>query len=252
MKGSDISMTQQLRFIKKAYVKAQKKEYPAYEHFRVCMALAFIGGFLESYTYLLKGNIFANAQTGNFALMAMNFTYYKDPLKGLYYLIPMSAYVIGIFLTIHMPKKFNGKINWYTLFVIIQFFVFLCVGLLPSWVPYGVTTVAVAFLCAMQYNTFKACRGVTMSTVFCTNNLRQFAISISQNLHDDRNALIRKGILYLANIIFFVIGAGVSALLIRLLNENGIRSEYSIWLCCIVLIPVGIYLHFSDNKRERG
>ena len=80
-------MAQQLRFIKKAYSRAQKKIYPAHEQFKVCMALAFIGGFLEAYTYLIRGNIFANAQTGNFALMAMNFAYYRNPLKALYYLI---------------------------------------------------------------------------------------------------------------------------------------------------------------------
>ena len=245
-------MGEQLKFMRKAYAKAQRKEYPVYEHFRVCMALAFIGGFLESYTYLLKGNIFANAQTGNFALMAMNFAYYKDPLKGLYYLIPISAYVAAIFLTIHMPRKFNGRISWHTLFVIIQFAAFLCIGFLPPEVPYGVTTVAVAFLCAMQYNTFKACRGVTMATVFCTNNLRQFAISLSKSFSEDRNAVIKNGILYLANIMFFVLGAGTSAWLIRFLSEAGIRSEYSIWLCCIILIPVGLYLHFAQHQKTQS
>lgn len=243
-------MAQQLKFIKKAYSRAQKKIYPAHEQFKVCMALAFIGGFLEAYTYLIRGNIFANAQTGNFALMAINFAYYRNPLKALYYLIPMGAYVFGIFLTIQMPKRFKGRISWYTLFIIIQFTVFLFVGFLPDSVPYSVTTVSVAFICAMQYNTFKACRGVTMSTVFCTNNLRQFAISISRNLHAGRNALVRKGILYIVNIAFFVAGASSSSFLIRLLDEKGIGSGHAIWLCCIILIPVGIHMHFCKIKTR--
>ena len=237
-------MAEQIRFIKKAYSRAQKKLYPAHEQFRVCMALAFIGGFLEAYTYLLKGNIFANAQTGNFALMAMRFAYYREPLRALYYLIPMSAYVIGIILTVEMPKRFKGRISWYTLFIIIQFAVFAIVGFLPKSVPYGFTTVAVSFLCAMQYNTFKTCRGVTMSTVFCTNNLRQFAIAAARNKSDEKNAIVKRGILYLANIMFFVFGAASSAFLIRILEENGLGGERSIWLCCIILIPVGLYMHF--------
>ncbi|HIT84966.1 MAG TPA: DUF1275 domain-containing protein [Candidatus Ornithomonoglobus intestinigallinarum] len=241
-------MAEQIRFIKKAYSRAQKKVYPAHEQFRVCMALAFIGGFLEAYTYILKGNIFANAQTGNFALMALNLAYFKEPLQALYYLIPISAYVIGILLTVEMPRRFKGRISWYTLFMIIQFCVFAAVGFLPESVPHSVTTVSVAFLCAMQYNTFKSCRGVTMSTVFCTNNLRQFAISAAQRRHGDKNAVIRRGILYLANIFFFVFGAASGGALISVLQAHGLAGEYSIWLCCLILIPAGLYTHFHKPE----
>ncbi len=245
-------MAEQVRFIKKTYLRARRKLYPAHEQFRVCMALAFIGGFLEAYTYLLKGNIFANAQTGNFALMAINFAYFKEPFKALYYLIPMSAYVIGIFLTVRMPERFKGRISWYTLFIVIQFTVFVIVGFLPESVPHAFTTVSVSFLCAMQYNTFKACRGVTMSTVFCTNNLRQFAISVAKTMRDDKNALISRGVLYLANIIFFVFGAASSAFLIRVLDTAGLGAEHSIWLCCIILIPVGLRMHFYGHRSSEG
>lgn len=243
-------MAEQLRFMKKAYSRAQRKRYPAHEQFRICMALAFIGGFLEAYTYLLKGNIFANAQTGNFALMAIHFAYYKEPARALYYIIPMCAYVLGILLTVQMPKRFTGRISWYTLFIIIQFTVFAAVGFLPESVPHGFTTVSVSFLCAMQYNTFKTCRGVTMSTVFCTNNLRQFAIAAARSRREEKNALMSRGILYLANIIFFVAGAAVSSLIIRLLSESGVYGGYSIWLCCIILVPVGLHMHFYGPGHE--
>ena len=33
--------------------------------------LAFTGGFLDAYTYLLRGGVFANAQTGTMVLMAL-------------------------------------------------------------------------------------------------------------------------------------------------------------------------------------
>ena len=242
-------MADQLKLMGRVYARARRKKYPVHEHFWVSMTLAFIGGFLESYTYLLKGNVFANAQTGNFALMAMNFTYFHNPLKALFYLIPISAYVLGIFMTIHMPSHIKGKVSWYTVFVIIQFCVFFMVGLLPASVPNSVTTVAVAFLCAMQYNTFKACRGVVMSTVFCTNNLRQLALAVSKNLNSDRNALFRSGILYLVNIIFFVSGAAVGGYLIYLLARLGWHSERAIWLCCVILVPLGLYLHIKGDRE---
>ena len=44
---------------------------PAHEMLRVGLCLAFTGGFLDAYTYLLRGGVFANAQTGNMVLMAL-------------------------------------------------------------------------------------------------------------------------------------------------------------------------------------
>ncbi len=35
----------------------------------VGVLLAVVGGFLDAYTYLLRGHVFANAQTGNIVLL---------------------------------------------------------------------------------------------------------------------------------------------------------------------------------------
>lgn len=41
----------------------QAQAVPAQERMRFGLCLVFVGGFLESYTYLLHGHVFANAQT---------------------------------------------------------------------------------------------------------------------------------------------------------------------------------------------
>lgn len=50
--------------------------------------LAIVGGFLDIYTYLLKGNVFANAQTGNMVLMGLKIAE-QNYLGALYYLLPI-------------------------------------------------------------------------------------------------------------------------------------------------------------------
>mgnify|MGYP000326175937 FL=1 len=49
----------------------KKRPVPIHETGYICASLATVSGFLETYTYLLKGGVFANAQTGNFALLGM-------------------------------------------------------------------------------------------------------------------------------------------------------------------------------------
>ena len=42
------------------------------ESIEVSMLLTFIGGFLEIYSFLLKGHVFATTITGNIVLMLFN------------------------------------------------------------------------------------------------------------------------------------------------------------------------------------
>ena len=44
-------------------------EMPFHERLRVGLCLTWVGGFLEVYTFLLHGGVFANAQTGNLLLL---------------------------------------------------------------------------------------------------------------------------------------------------------------------------------------
>ena len=43
------------------------------DSFRVGILLALTGGFLDAYTYISRGNVFANAQTGNMVMLGINF-----------------------------------------------------------------------------------------------------------------------------------------------------------------------------------
>ena len=42
------------------------------ESYLVGAVLAVAGGFLDAYTYICRGHVFANAQTGNIVLLGVN------------------------------------------------------------------------------------------------------------------------------------------------------------------------------------
>ena len=48
------------------------KEKQMSENFILGIMLALTGGFLDAYTYITRGGVFANAQTGNIVLMGIN------------------------------------------------------------------------------------------------------------------------------------------------------------------------------------
>ena len=59
--------------------------------FRTTVFLTLSGGFQDAYTYMGRGKVFANAQTGNIVLMATNFCE-GDFAKALRYLLPLLAF----------------------------------------------------------------------------------------------------------------------------------------------------------------
>lgn len=154
-----------------------EKKTGAYSRNRLYLCLFGYGQRLFGDLYLfIKGGSVCHAQTGNFALLGMAIAH-GDVKKVFTYLIPMCFYVIGIAMTVTMPRLLdeNKLLRWDTVFVALEIGLLFVVGCLPKSVPFTVSTVTVAFICAMQYNTFKRTNNMAFSSTFCTNNLRQLA-----------------------------------------------------------------------------
>lgn len=200
-------------------------------------------GFLEAYTYILKGGVFANAQTGNMALLALaiadgNF------MRAIFCIIPMLAYIVGILLTLSMPKRLQKGVRWETIFVLFQILVFLLIGCCPVSVPHAVSTISVSFICAIQYNTFTKAHGIPMATTFCTNNLRQAVINFYHAVHRTDADASRKAWFFVRHLLCFLVGALVGGILCKLLAER------AIWVNAVCLLPVAIVMLASDIQRK--
>ena len=50
----------------------QHKKIQMSEAFQLGAVLAVVGGFLDAYSYLFRGGVFANAQTGNIVLLGIS------------------------------------------------------------------------------------------------------------------------------------------------------------------------------------
>ena len=170
-----------------------KKDYLVCEQKAVYALLMASAGMMGAYTYVLRGGVFCNAQTANVVVMAINFGK-GDWLGGLYFLIPISAYLLGAFVSeiLPSPVKRLGFLRWDTYLIIFEAAVLFLLGFVPLSVPHQVVQVIVNFIASMQYNTFRQAEGIPMATTFCTNHLRQTGALASRAIrHHDREAARR-------------------------------------------------------------
>lgn len=225
----------------------EESYYLECERRHVFFILMFVAGYYGAFTYTIRGGVFCNAQTANFVLFAMALGDGKW-LHAVYFLIPMSAYLLGAIVSESLPNpvKKAWPIRWDTLLILVEIVVVIILGFLPESVPFQVTQIAINFICSMQYNTFRQARGIPMATTFCTNHLRQTGVLFVNAIKNrgDKNSFARM-LHHGGMLVVFVIGGISSTILCRCLLGK------AIWVTLIPLTILLIDLLHADLKTER-
>ena len=205
---------------------------PIHETFRVAALLAVVGGFLDAYTYILRGGVFANAQTGNIVLLGVHMAD-KDYRQALYYVVPIIAFSLGVFITEVLKKYFSSRgFAMYEHWIIaIEVLLLLIIGFIPPSMPDGVVNVTISFVCSLQVNSFRKIKNLPYATT-CTGNLRSGTEKLFRCLINKEEGTGLEAAHYFGIIALFILGAVLGTVMSEML---GIKS---IWFCCCLLAIV--------------
>lgn len=205
--------------------------------------LAVVGGFLDAYSYILRGGVFANAQTGNIALLGISI-HKRDPLQALYYLVPILAFGVGIVVVQVVRKKYKGNdtIHWRQGIVVLEALLLAGVAFIPLGELNVFANIGISFVCAMQVDTFTRVHGHPFASTMCTGNLRSGTEALVQYVQSGDKALRTKGLKYYRIILFFIVGAALGSVFCQYLGKNAI-------LVCAGLLVVAAVLMKKEYKN---
>lgn len=178
----------------------------------VGILLALAGGFLDAYTYLTRGAVFANAQTGNMVLMGIHLAH-GNIIHTIHYLIPILAFILGVILSELIKEIFkeNPHLHWRQITVGIELMVLIIVAFLPQGNYDLFSNVLVSFVCSMQVQSFRKLNGNAYATTMCTGNLRSATEQIC-NYHKTKDRVALKNSLqYFIIIGVFILGGFVGS-----------------------------------------
>ena len=206
------------------------------ESFTLSALLSFSGGLQDAYTYNVRGNVFANAQTGNVVLMSQNFMC-GEWLRGLYYLCPLVSFSLGVFAAERIENRFkeNRPLHWRQIVLFMEMAALAVVGLLPTRFDLA-ANMLVSFSCAMQVQTFRKVRGYGYASTMCIGNLRSGTESISQYLRSRDKTAAHKALSLFSIILIFAVGAGTGGIL------SGVFGIRTIWLSVAILFAVTVIM----------
>ncbi|MPM04413.1 hypothetical protein SDC9_50690 [bioreactor metagenome] len=204
-----------------------------HESFSVGALLALTGGFLDAYTYLSRGGVFANAQTGNMVLLGIRLAE-RNWGGAVRYLIPIIAFAAGVLLAEWIQSALKGRANvrWRQAVLLLEIALLAIIGFMPDGSWNWAVNVAVSFVCALQVEAFRTMHGLSYATTMCTGNLRSGTECLFLYFQTKNKVLFSNGMKYYAIIVVFIVGAVLGVFL------TGWLAERAVWVPAGLLVIV--------------
>ena len=201
--------------------------HPAAERLFPVALLTLSGGLQDTYTYLRRGRVFANAQTGNIVLLGQSL-FDADWNRAARYLLPVLAFALGVaaaeWLRVRLPHWQRRVLLWEILLLFL-------VGFIPHSLD-QLANALVSFSCAMQVQAFRKMEGVPFASTMCIGNLRSGMEALCAFMRTGDLLERKKARLYFFVILLFALGAEMGSLAVELLDLP------AIWLSCVLLAAV--------------
>ena len=143
--------------------------------FLSAVLLTLTGGYLDAYTYFVRGGVFANAQTGNVIKLGISIAE-RNLEHCIYYLLPILAFMAGVYLSLFLEETFEKHGHKYMRRSVLA--AEICMMVIISFLPQTevfniISNILVSLLCAMQMQTFQVFKNQGIATTVATGNLRK-------------------------------------------------------------------------------
>ena len=214
------------------------------EAFRTVMFLSASGGLQDAYTYIGRGKVFANAQTGNIVLMSQSL-FEGDFARFAHYFIPVLSFALGVAAAecIRLRWREAQRVHWRQLVLLAEIVLLFVVGFFPAAWDMGANAV-VSFACAMQVQAFRKVHGYPFASTMCIGNLRSGMESLCAYGKTKDKKILKKSGYYFGIIFLFAIGAALGGHMIKYIGAK------TIWISCLILLISFLCMFIKEEKEE--
>lgn len=200
-----------------------EKKVQTSDSLTMALILAFAGGFFDIYTYMTRGKVFANAQTGNMVLLGLKIS--EGDITGIvYYLVPLLACVSGIILAYYIKRRFKDSetVHWRQIILFVEVLFIIAVSFVPRGQLDALVNAVISFVCSVQMQSFRKLKGGPVATNMCTGNLRsavEFCLDFFETGNEKSKNKCKD---YFIVVSVFILGAIVGGALIKIFDYKAV------------------------------
>lgn len=143
--------------------------YPPDEALHVAGLLAFVGGYLEAYTWMVH-HVFANAQSANLVFLWVYMTS-GDWESAIRYVPPLLAFIVGVILACWL--RWATPMRAIRISTLAEIVFLFAVAIVHNRLPLVAGTLGLSMVAAFQSVSFPRIEGLAYNSVMVTSNFRQ-------------------------------------------------------------------------------
>jgi len=209
----------------------------------VACLFATVGGYLDAYSYLAHGHVFANAQTGNVIFFSV-YASQGEWAKAARHLPPIIAFCIGVavakLLGVRSPKD---SLRATTVCQAFEFAILAALAVVGTHLPDASVVPMISFVAALQNTSFNRIGAWEFNSAMTTGNLRIATASlilwiVGRGTMENRSQAIALGLICLS----FLVGGLCGGAYTRLEPENALVP-------CVTVVAAGFMLTWRERRR---
>ena len=235
------------------YYRRKYAAYPVYEWLETGILLCLAGGFLDAYTYVTRGGVFANAQTANLILMTLGLATGKGA-QALKYLVPILFFFCGVTLSelaLHAGKKRRSDFRAHAPVLAGEAAVLVLIGALPAAADDTLVNALASFAAALQFDNFRKLEGNPFATAFCTGNLRSATEHLFHAAAEKSRAALKVSGKYFACILAFLAGVVAGYFASRALGGSAAFLDAGLLALAAAGVACGAFFR-TGSRRENS
>lgn len=212
------------------------------ESFLTAGLLSVSGGLQDVYTYVSRGHVFANAQTGNIVLLSQNI-FEHNWNTALHYFIPLIFFALGVAAATIIRQSFQNlqRFHWRQIVLVIEIVLLFIVGFIPGNFNL-IANALVSFSCAMQVQSFRKVDNYAFASTMCIGNIRSGTEALCNYFKNHNKQMLYKSLHYFGIIFLFALGSGIGSAMIVHFNLH------TIWLSSLLLF-IGFSIMFIEEEK---
>ncbi len=194
--------------------------------------MAAVGGVFGGFAVCNLGEIFGNAQTLNLIGLVYNLVYCNFET----FLLRITAallYLLGFGAAVVIPKKL--RLHSDIISIVIDIAAFITLAFMPENINFIISLYPIFFATAFQWTAFEYIDGYSSSTIFSSNNYRQFMTSLIEYIIDKDKSRIAKIRVFGLTLLYFHLGVALACIAALFIGR------LSAFVGIVLLIPT-VYL----------
>lgn len=171
--------------------------------------MAVAGGVFGGFAVCNLGEIFGNAQTLNLIGIVYNLVYCNFETL-LLRIIAALLYFLGFAAAVVIPKKL--RLHSDVISIVVDILAFITLMFLPKNANFLISLYPIFFATAFQWTAFEYIEGYSCSTIFSSNNYRQFTTSLVEYAIDKDKSRLTKTRVFGLTLLYFHIGVALACI----------------------------------------